>query len=142
MCGEVRFRYRPVEESVARVRTPSVSRSQSGVAAPMQALITERDPNVLIDAHASPVEPLDPRIRDSAVDEPSIVDKAPISIIPAPNFAYVAGVFCAMSNTFRGDPPDLYNCSIALLGVSRISEVKQPGYRLCWRCQCCPWHGL
>jgi hypothetical protein len=79
-----------MEKSVAAFRTPSVSRSQSGVAAAMQALITEREPNALMDAHARPAAPLKPKVSDSAVDEPSIVDKAPISINPGPTFLYAA----------------------------------------------------
>ena len=43
--------------STSRLLTPNVSRSQSGVAAAMQAFITERAPNILMVPHWGMLDP-------------------------------------------------------------------------------------
>lgn len=72
--------------SVSLVLTPRVSRSQSGVAAAMHALMTDRAPKILIVPHSRPAAPLLPSTKDSAVVEPIRAVRAAISMRPPPKF--------------------------------------------------------
>lgn len=72
--------------SVSLFLTPSVSRSQSGVAAATHALMTDKAPNMLIVPHIKPAAPLFPSTRDAAVVDPVSAVNAPISMRPPPRF--------------------------------------------------------
>lgn len=74
----------PTAMSVSLLRTPNVSRSQSGVVAAIQALMTDKDPKTLIVPHTRPAAPLFPKTKASAVVEPINAVRAATSMSPPP----------------------------------------------------------
>ena len=76
---------KPMLSSVDVPRTPSVSRSPLGVAAVTAALIRATTPKTLIDAQRIPAAPRLPSISDSAVEAPTKVVRAAISMMPPAN---------------------------------------------------------
>ena len=81
---EARFKLNPMVPSVATVRRPKVSLSQSGIKAAKQALRTEKEPNMLTPDQASPALPRFPSASCSAVLEPISAVRPAISIRPEP----------------------------------------------------------
>jgi hypothetical protein len=105
MNFEARSKLIPIAESVAALLTPNVSRSQLGVAAATQALMTESDPNALVVAHANPAAPLFPSVSDSAVVDPIRVQSADMLRRPFPKLRDDAGIDSVMVDALaRGMP--------------------------------------
>lgn len=81
---ESRLRGSPTAASISLVLTPKVSRSQPGVVAERQALMTDNAPKMLIVPHTKPAVPLSPNKSDSTVVDPIKAVRAAISTRPPP----------------------------------------------------------